>query len=145
MAGVIGSRSAGSLGKKCSLCKREQPLQLGDRVRRVVDPDVDEAVVGAEVAAVLPDHQQGGGLHAALVAAAGLARLERGHQPVRQAPAAPLEGLGQVLHRLVRHHDVGLRGVAAADDHLALPARDVPAAGRARRPARRPSRTSSCR
>ena len=48
---------------------------------------------------------------------------------------------GQVLHRLVRHHDVGLRGVAWPDDHLALAARAVPADD-ARRPGHRPSRRS---
>ena len=54
--------------------------------------------------------------------------LERGHQPVARLPRRPLEGLGQVLHRLVGHHDVGLGGVAAPHDHLPLPPRTLPPA-----------------
>ena len=97
----------------------QQPLQLGDRIRGVVDPDVDESVVRPEVAAVLPNHEQGGRLHPALVAATRLPRLERRQQAVRELTAALLEALGQVLHRLVGHHDVRLRGDSPPHDDLA--------------------------
>ena len=113
-------------GEEVQLVQRQQPLELRDGIGSVVDPDVDEAVVGAEIAAVLPHDEERGRLHAALVAAAGLARLERGHQPVGQAALGPLERLRQVLHRLVGDHDVGLRAEAAAHDHLPLPPATLP-------------------
>jgi hypothetical protein len=39
-------------------------------------------------------------------------------QPIGQRARRALEGLGHVLHGLVRHDDVGLRGVVAPDDEL---------------------------
>ena len=127
-------------GEEVQLVQRQQALQLRDRIGRVVDPDVDEAVVGAEVAAVLPDDEQRGRLHPALVAAAGLARLERRHQPVGEVAPAPLERLREVLHRLVGDDDVALRAVAMADQHLSLARRQCCPCRPAHRPARRPSR-----
>jgi hypothetical protein len=88
-------------GEEMQLVQRQQPLQLGDGIRRIVDPDIDEPVVGAEVAAILPNHQQRRRLHSAFVAATRLSGLERSHQSVRQAASAVLERLGKILHRLI--------------------------------------------
>ena len=45
------------------LVQHQQPFQLGDWIHRVVDPKVDKSVVGPEIAAVLPHHQQRRALH----------------------------------------------------------------------------------
>src|SRR5688500_8137210 len=55
-----------------------EPPQLGERVSVVVDPDVDVGIVFGRM------DQQGRGLFAPLVAAGGLARLQRGNKSFRE-------------------------------------------------------------
>ncbi len=130
IAGVIGIRSRGSLGKKCSLCSASSRSSSAIGSTASYTRMSTKRSFGAEVAAVLPDYEERRALHAALVTSAGLAGLERRHQPVREAAPAPLEGLGQVLHGLVRHHDVRLGRIAVPHDHLPLSAGDVAGARR---------------
>src|SRR5438445_4211118 len=115
--------------------QRVQPLQLADGVGVVVDADVDVAIVAAQVARVGADHEQRRRLHPPLVPAAGLAGGEGGHQPVGERARGPQVRVRHVLHRLVGHHDVRLRGEAAAHDHLPLSRRDDVAPRRERAPA----------
>ncbi len=60
----------------------EKPLELVDRRRVVVDPQVDEHVGEARVAAALPDDEERRRLLAAPVAAGGLRSGEAGDQAV---------------------------------------------------------------
>src|SRR5438309_251026 len=115
--------------------QRVQPLQLADGVGVVVDADVDVAIVAAQVARVGADHEHRRRLHPPLVPAAGLAGGEGGHQPVAGRARGPQVRVRHVLHRLVGHHDVRLRGEAAAHDHLPLSRRDEVAPRRERAPA----------
>src|SRR5215217_4972022 len=125
-------------GEEVQLVQGEQPLELRDRIGSIVDSDVDEAIVRAEIAPIFPYHEQGGGLHASLVPSTGLTRLERCHEPVSQITGGALEGFRQVLHRLIRHHDVGLSGVPSADDDLTLAAQDVSSSRRCAYPTASP-------
>ena len=59
----------GVAGEEMELVQPEQALQLADRILVIVDSDVDEPVVRAQIAGVLSHHQQRGGLHPALVPA----------------------------------------------------------------------------
>ena len=61
--------------------------ELGDRLRVVVDAQVDEDVAEAGVAAVALDDEQRGRLLAAAVAAGGLRRGEALEQPLGERAA----------------------------------------------------------
>ncbi len=93
----------------------DQPPELDDRVRVIVDPDVDRPVVEAAVAAAGARHQEHRRLLAAAVAAGGVTGGEGGVQTLgERLPGAAEEGL---LHR--RDHrlagqDVALHRVAGA-------------------------------
>src|SRR6478735_7969779 len=136
-SGVIGSRSAGSLGKKCSLCSASSRFSslIGSGASYA---DVDEPIVAAKITAVLPHDEQRRRLHPPLVAAAGLPGLERRHQAIRQRSGRMLERLREVLHRLVGHRGVRLGGVAVSGNELTLAAGDAArrAVGAADSPAR---------
>src|SRR5215203_3380417 len=64
-----------------------EPVQLDDRIRMVIDPQVDERVRQAAVAAITLHDEQGSGLLAASVAAGRLRRREGLDQPLRECPA----------------------------------------------------------
>ena len=60
------------------------PAQLGERVRVVVDAQVDERIGEARVASVALDDEQRRRLAATAVAAGGLRRVEAVEQPLRE-------------------------------------------------------------
>ena len=62
----------------------EQPAELGARVRVVVDPQVGRDVVETAVPGAVADHQQGGGLPAATVAAREVTGPQGGQQPAAE-------------------------------------------------------------
>ena len=83
--GVRGgcSRRARSAAKR----DVQQTAQLDERIRRIVNAQIDDALDGGVgVRRNRPDDEQAGGLHAADVAAFRLPRLERVHQPLGHRP-----------------------------------------------------------
>ncbi len=106
----------------------EQPRQLGDRVRVVVDAQVQGQVEAAAVARAGTPHSHGGRLAASPVAAGLVASLERRQQP---QPEALLPGAGSAMpgsdHRL--HHLGSSQDVALHRNPLSgMAARPVEAA-----------------
>ena len=87
--------------------------QLGERVRVVVDAQVDERVGEARVAAVALDDEQRRGLAAAAVAARALRRIEAVEQPLRErVTGRRLERPRERVDGGFGDEDVPLRGVA---------------------------------
>ena len=92
-----------------------QPCELRDRLRVVVDPQVDEDVAHRGVAAVALHDEQRGGLLAAAVAARRLRGGEALEQPLRERPARRRgEGRRERSDGLLADEDVALRGEARA-------------------------------
>src|SRR5690606_26064616 len=86
------------------------------RLLVVVDAQVAIAVVHAAVAPTLAHDEQCGALHAALVAARLLARLECGDQPVAEIALGRLESLRHRGDHALAGEDVALRAVVLAGD-----------------------------
>ena len=93
--------------------KAVDALELLDRLRMVVDAQVDGDVARAAVAAVLADDEERGRLPPAPVAAGRLGGGEAGEQPLgERPPRRALEGRRQRVHGGRRDEDVPLRRVA---------------------------------
>ena len=80
----------------------------------VVDPQVDQDVVVAAVAAARLAHDHRGGLAAAPVAARLVSRLERGQHPLDQRALGRLERVGERGDDLRPGQQVALGGIALA-------------------------------
>src|SRR6185312_9669494 len=93
---------------------RVEALELRDRVGMVVDPQVDQDVRSAAVAAVGLAHDHRCRLAAAAVAAGLVARCQRGEQALDQRPLRALEGVPQRLDDRGAREQVALGGVAGA-------------------------------
>ena len=87
----------------------EEPSELTGRVRMVVHPKVDVAVVPTLVAASLPNHQERGGLPAAPVPACRVTGEQRRQEPVAQVAVRLRERPGHRVHHLLADQDVALR------------------------------------
>src|SRR6267143_1357789 len=94
----------------------EDPEELVDRPRVVVDPEVDPSVVEPAVSARLPDDEEGRGLLTAAVPARVLPRDEGREKLHGEVPDRGLERTGHPRHDPFPRQDVPLAGVPAAHD-----------------------------
>src|SRR5262249_36498196 len=95
----------------------EEAPQFPERIRRIVDTDVDDALDGGfGVRRYRPDDENAGGLHAAHVAAFGLTGVERRHQAIGHRALAVRVGRGHRLHDLLADERVALNGEIRAGD-----------------------------
>jgi hypothetical protein len=95
----------------------QQPPELLERIGRIVDADVDDALDGRRrVGRKRPDHQEAGRLHAARIAALGLAGVECVHQALGHRPLAGLVGGGHGLEDVLARQRVALDRKAPAGD-----------------------------
>jgi hypothetical protein len=100
-------------GAEIEIMQRQEAAQLLHRLRGVVDPQIDEHIVGAEIAALMPCHIERRRLATAAIPAGGVAGLERREQPVgkRAGPGGERRGHGGGRLRSVR---IALAGEAGA-------------------------------
>ncbi len=89
-----------------------QPLQLCDRLRVVIYPKVDHAIVQPAVAAGLSHHEEGGGLPPPPISARLVSGAEGRQQPVAEVAGAGQEGLPEGVGHLRPGEDVALTGAA---------------------------------
>src|SRR5688572_652303 len=93
----------------------DDATKLFVRVLLIVDLEPQHGVVIQPVAAALLDDHHRRRLHAARIAAGGLAGLERGHESHRQVSAGFFERLDHRVHDLGTGEDVALRRAVLAE------------------------------
>src|SRR2546422_1176598 len=94
----------------------EDPDQLVDRLRMVVDPEGDPPVVEPAGPSLGPDDKEGGALLSAAVPARVLPPDEGREELRREVPLRGLVRAGHLLHDTLPRQDVPLARVPAPDD-----------------------------
>src|SRR6267143_5030301 len=98
----------------------EDPVQLLDRPRMVVDPDVDPAVVEAPVPAAVPDHEEGRRLLPAAIASRRLPGAEGREEANRQVALGRFERMAHRLDDVLAREQIAL-GRKVLPDKMARP------------------------